>query len=111
MVLLALLDWAIGASYRFSAAWSGGPRGLLALLVGTAYAVLILALAVRVVGGWLGFFRYARWMRPAYALTDWLVEPIRRRVPPMGGFDWSPLLAWFVLWVLKAVLLSLLAAV
>jgi YggT family protein len=111
VVLLALLDWAIGALYRFSAAWSGGPRGLLALLIGTAYAVVVTALAVRVVGGWLGFFRYARWMRPAYALTDWLVEPIRRGVPPMGGFDWSPLVAWFVLWVLKTILLSLLVAV
>jgi YggT family protein len=111
VVLLAVLDWAIGTFYQLSAAWSVGPRALLALLVGTVYWVLLVALALRVLGSWFGFFRYARWMRPAYALTDWLVEPIRRGVPPMGGFDWSPLLAWLVLWVLRAVLLSLLAAV
>jgi YggT family protein len=111
VVLLALLDWAIGALYRFAAAWSGGPHSLLALLISTAYAVVFAALAVRVLGGWFGFFRYARWMRPAYALTDWLVEPIRRGIPPVGGFDWSPLVAWLVLWVLKTVLLSLLAVV
>jgi YggT family protein len=45
-------------------------------------------------------------MRPAYALTDWLVEPIRRVLPPVGMFDLSPLAAWFVLWAIKLLLLS-----
>jgi len=45
-----------------------------------------------------------------YALTDWLVEPIRRLLPPMGALDWSPLLAWLALWVLQRMLLSFVAA-
>jgi uncharacterized protein YggT (Ycf19 family) len=45
-------------------------------------------------------------MRIFYALTDWLVEPIRRVLPQMGMFDWSPLVAWLVLLVLRSVLLS-----
>src|SRR5260370_37807616 len=85
VVLLALLDWAIGSLYHFSAAWSGGPRALLALLIGTAYAVVIMALAVRVVGGWVGLFRYARGVRPADALPDRLGVPGPRRGPPAGG--------------------------
>src|SRR2546425_416515 len=66
------------------------------------------ALVVRVIAGWFGYFRYTRWIRPAYALTDWLVEPIRRVLPIAGGFDWSPLAAWLVLVVLKGVLLGIL---
>jgi len=46
-------------------------------------------------------------VRPAYVLTDWVVEPIRRVLPPAGGFDWSPLAAWLALWVLKRVLLTI----
>ena len=45
-------------------------------------------------------------MRPAYALTDWLVGPISRVLPPMGMLDWSPLAAWLVLWLLRQFLLS-----
>jgi len=63
---------------------------------------------VRVIGSWFGAFRYSRWMRPAYALTDWLVEPLRRILPPFGMMDVSPLAAWFVLWVLRQLLLSVL---
>src|SRR5439155_638150 len=57
--------------------------------------------------GALGFFRYSRWLRPAYALTDWVVEPIRRVLPPTGGLDWSPLAAWLALWVLERLLLTI----
>jgi len=62
---------------------------------------------VRVLASWFGYFRYSRWLRPAYALTDWLVEPIRRVLPPAAGFDWSPLAAWLALWLLKRVLLTI----
>ncbi|NOT09343.1 MAG: YggT family protein [Gemmatimonadales bacterium] len=64
------------------------------------------AIAVRVVGSWIGFGRYARWMRPAYLLTDWLIEPIRRRLPAFGMLDLSPIVAYFALWLLRGFLLS-----
>jgi YggT family protein len=106
VVLLSLLDWAVGIYYGISAAAGGGPRAMLAFLIGALYSVLFAALLLRVIGSWFGLFRYSRWMRPAYALTDWLVEPIRRLLPPMGALDWSPLVAWLVLWLLKQLLLS-----
>src|SRR5213596_2581013 len=106
VVLLSLLDWVMGTVYGMTAAAGGGPRALLAFLIGALYSVLFAALLLRIVGSWFGAFRYSRWMRPAYALTDWLVEPIRRLLPPMGAVDWTPLVAWLALWVLKQVLLS-----
>ena len=106
VVLLSLLDWAVGLFYGISAAAGGGPRAMLAFLIGALYSVLFAALLLRVIGSWFGLFRYSRWMRPAYALTDWLVEPIRRLLPPMGALDWSPLVAWLVLWLLKQLLLN-----
>jgi YggT family protein len=74
--------------------------------VSLAYSILVIALIVRVVGSWLGVFRYTWWMRPAYILTDWLVEPLRRVLPQFGPFDWSPLAALVALWILKAILLA-----
>jgi len=105
VLVLTLWNWVVRTAYGVSAAFTQGPRGAIALLIVTAYQILIVALVVRVIASWLGFFRYTRWLRPAYALTDWLVEPIRRVLPPMGGLDWSPLAAWLALVVLKQVLL------
>lgn len=107
VIFLSLLGWALNMLHTARWAAAGGPRAVLALLVVLAYNVLIFALIVRVIGSWFGAFRYSRWMRPAYALTDWIVEPIRRVVPPFGGgaLDVSPLLAWLVLWGLRQLLL------
>jgi YggT family protein len=108
VVLLSLLDWvsAITTQVAGAAEGGGGSRAFLRLGVVVVYNVFFIALLVRVLGSWFGAFRYSRWMRPAYALTDWLVEPLRRMLPPMGMFDLSPLAAWFVLWVIRLLLLS-----
>ena len=40
-------------------------------------------------------------VRPVFALTDWLIEPIRRILPPFGMLDFSPLVAWLLLSLLR----------
>ena len=109
VVLLSLLNWLAGSLFGAGAAFAGGPRVALAFLIVLSYNVVFAALVVRVVGSWFGRFRYTWWLRPAYVLTDWVVEPIRRLLPPggAGGLDWSPLAAWLALWVLKQVLLAI----
>src|SRR3989454_1108425 len=94
VLLLSLIDWIVRTAHWFYAAAAGGPGALFAFLVVAAYNVLVIALVVRVVASWLGWFRYSRWIRPAYALTDWLGEPIRRLFPPAGPLPFFPLLAW-----------------
>ncbi len=108
IVFLSLAGWLFATFQTAQAAASGGSRGTFILIVGLAYKILFAALLVRVIAGWFGMFRYSRWVRPAYILTDWIVEPIRRIVPPLGGFDLSPLVAMFALSILRQILLSLL---
>src|SRR5438034_6136375 len=110
VLLLALLDWIIHTVGSVVGSVANGPRGVVLLLIPLAYWVLVAALMLRVIASWFGFFRYARWMRPAYALTDWFVEPIRRLLPTMGTLDWSPLAAWLLLYVLERMLLAFVAA-
>ena len=69
-------------------------------------SLLMAALLVRVIGSWLGLGRYNRWMRPLYVLTDWLVEPIRRKLPPFGPVDLSPILAYLLLLILRDLLFN-----
>lgn len=106
IVLLSLLDWLFGVVLQLATAAQGGPRAMLRLGIVVLYNIFFIALLVRVFGSWFGAFRYSRWMRPAYALTDWLVEPLRRVLPPFGMFDVSPLAAWFALWLIERLLLS-----
>src|SRR5439155_4553354 len=103
IVLLSLAGWLVGTLQTAGAVASGGPRGTFRLIVDLAYRILLAALIVRVIAAWFGMFRYSRWVRPAYILTDWFVEPIRRVVPPLGAFDLSPLVAMFALSILRQI--------
>ncbi len=102
LLLLLALEWTVETISAFVFAVRHGPGAILAFLVELAYKVLVAALLARVIGSWIGRFRYSRWLRPAYALTDWVIDPIRRVMPLVGGWDLSPLVAWFVLWLLKS---------
>ncbi len=42
-------------------------------------------------------------------ITDPLIEPIRRRLPPLGGLDLSPMIAIVLIWVVEYILLFVLA--
>lgn len=99
LVLIPLVRWAIDFIYELGALSRAGPREWLLQGVSWAFFVLKLALVVRVVGSWLGVSRYTKWMRPFVLLTDWIVEPLRRILPPFGPFDLSPMVAYCLLWL------------
>ena len=77
-------------------------------LIPTLPLFLMAAILVRVIASWVGISPYSRWMRPVMALTDWLIDPIRRLMPPVGMIDLSPMVAWLVLWIARGVVLRLL---
>ncbi len=107
IVVISVAQWLAGQVLLAGAAATSG-RGLIRLSVYYAGQLVMLALIVRVIGSWFGVGRYTRWMRPAYVLTDWIVEPLRRIIPPLGMFDITPLVAWFALSFLLRWLLALL---
>ena len=102
IIVLAVIGWVAQSLAILGAAAQRGPRVVLIRVVELVYGVLVIALIARVVGSWLGVGRYRPWMRPAYWLTDWVVEPIRRVLPPFGALDFSPLVAWLALWLIKS---------
>lgn len=108
LVLLWLARGLAGAVVNLRHAAGGGPGALLFLAIRLAAGVLKLALIVRVIGSWFGRGEYSRWLRPAYQLTDWLIRPLRRVVPPVGMFDLTPLVAYIVVLLAEGLLLSLL---
>lgn len=78
-----------------------------------AYLIHLLFLAytamlfVRVVGSWFPRFAHTRFMQFIRFYTDPYLNMFRRLIPPIGGaLDLSPLLGFFVLQILEALLMS-----
>jgi YggT family protein len=107
LVLLSLTSWLVGtvASLRFVA--QGGPRIWIQVFVSAVFTLLMTAILIRVVASWFGIGEYRRWMRPIYGLTSWLIDPIRRVLPPFGMFDFSPMVAWLVLYLLRGFVMGM----
>jgi len=101
LALLALSRWLVGMAFSLASLGQSGPAVILRQLVYWTFQLLTAAILIRVIASWLGGFRYSKWLRPVYALTDWLVIPIQRRMPPFGMLDLSPLVAYLVLMVAR----------
>jgi YggT family protein len=108
LLLLSLTHWLVGMAASMSMLAGGGPRAWIRVLVSAAFTVLMTAILIRVIASWLGIGPYNRWMRPVIALTSWLIDPIRRVLPPFGMFDFSPMVAWLVLYVVRGFVLGML---
>jgi YggT family protein len=108
LLLLSLTGWLINMSGTLTAMAYAGPRAWIRLLVSAAFGLVMLAIFVRVIASWFGIGPYRPWMRPVVVLTDWIIEPVRRLLPPAGMIDFSPMVAWLILWVLRGFVLGLL---
>ncbi|HEX8726849.1 MAG TPA: YggT family protein [Gemmatimonadaceae bacterium] len=89
----------------FELAWAvQSPARVLVLLVSWAFAILRIALIVRVVASWLPVPPYSRWIRWTYPLTEWILRPLRSVIPPLGMIDVTPVVAYFALWLVQSLL-------
>jgi len=107
IVVVSLAGWLAGQLALASVAATSG-RGVLRLLVYYAGQLVMLAIIIRVIGSWVGVGRYHPWMRPAYFLTDWLIEPLRKIVPAFGMLDITPIIAWFAIQIVLRWLMTVL---
>ena len=106
LLVIALLDFIRGELVRTAMAASGGPRGIIVLVVGWAFSIVQIALLVRVFASWFRVNPFSTWMRLVHALTEWILRPLRQLIPPLGGMiDLSPLIAYFLLGLLEGVVL------
>lgn len=79
-------------------------HSIFTLIVDTVAAVLAGVLLLRF---WMQAVRVrapASLAQFTFKLTDWLVRPLRRLVPGLGGFDWASLLGAFLVAVLSIVI-------
>lgn len=97
IVLLSLLGFIGAYILAIGAALSGGPRGVYFLLVSLLIGLLQLALLVRVVSSWVRISPYSRWVRWSFVLTEPILRPLRRLIPPFGMMDVTPIVAYLLI--------------
>jgi YggT family protein len=86
-------------------AWMGGAQpnfmGVMVFAIGellqlTVY-VFMVAIIIRVILSWIGPRSYHPVVGLLHSLTEPVMGPARRLLPPMGGLDLSPILVFIVL--------------
>lgn len=79
-------------------------------VISTLAELLILALIIRALLSWLsGVSALQPVARFFNKITDPLIVPIRRRLPPVGGIDLSPIVALVLILLAENILLVVLA--
>ncbi len=106
IVLVTVLGFIRQQALVMLAATAGGTRGLVALLVSWTFGVLRIALLLRVISSWFQLSPYSPWIRWAFALTDWILNPLRQVIPSLGMIDVTPIVAYFLLSLLEGVVRS-----
>lgn len=111
IVLLALLQFVGGQVVALGFALRGGPRATLVFLVAAAFAVLQLAIMVRVVASWIpAISPWSPWVRWAFVLSEPLLAPLRRLIPPIGGsIDITPIVAYFLVRIVGGFVVGMVA--
>ncbi len=108
ILVLTIFDWLAGTVAQAMAAGRAGRRSTIRLVVYLTFQVVLFALIARVIASWFGAGRSKRWLHPVYLITDWIVEPLRRFIPPIGIIDITPLAAWLLLQIALSIILRLL---
>lgn len=107
IVVITAFDFVAAQAAGVMLALNGGPRGLFILLLSWTFAILRIALIVRVLVSWLPISPYSPWVRWSFVLTEPMLDPLRRVVPTLGAIDITPLIAYFGLGILQGFLLRL----
>lgn len=103
LLLLAVLEFLGRFAVQVAFATSS-PGRLGVALIGWTFALLRIALIVRVISSWFQISPWSRWIRWSYILTEWMLAPLRKVVPNFGPVDITPIVAYLLLALLQSVL-------
>ncbi len=81
-------------------------------IINLLFNVIYILILARIIFSWVRVSPYhPTWgpiMRFVYQVTDPIMIPIQRMMPPMGGLDFSPMIVLILASVLRSVIVSLL---
>ena len=103
LVLITLLEFF--GRLALQVGWGlSSPGRLGVMLLSWTFMFLRIALIVRVISTWIQMSPYSPWIRWSYVMTEWMIAPVRKVLPPFGPVDASPLVVFLALWLVQSVL-------
>ena len=108
ILLLSLLGFVRNQVAFASLAANEGATGVFRLLIVWTFAILRLALLVRVISSWLPMNPHSPWLRWSFVLSEPMLRPLRQIVPTLGPIDITPIIAYFLLGFLARILTGML---
>jgi YggT family protein len=107
IVLLSLLEFLRSQIGFLYGSLTSGPGGIARLVITWVFALVQLALIVRVLHSWIPFRPGAWWWRWSFKITEPILAPLRKVIPLIGMFDITPIIAWVALGWLQVFLVRL----
>ena len=83
---------------------------LLLQLINLLFTLYTFAITARALLPWLRISYYHPLMRFLIRITEPVLAPLRRYIPPVGGLDFTPMIALIVLWLIEQLLRALILA-
>ncbi|MFQ6100676.1 MAG: YggT family protein [Anaerolineae bacterium] len=79
-------------------------------LINWVFTLYSCALIARALLPWFRVSYYHPVMRFLIQITEPILAPLRRYIPPMGGLDFTPMAALIILWIAEQLLRTLILA-
>ncbi|MGI6514071.1 MAG: YggT family protein [Syntrophomonadaceae bacterium] len=80
-------------------------------VVNLAFEVMMWLVVIRCILSFIRHNPYQPIIRFIYDITEPIMAPFRRLLPPAGGIDFSPIIVWMVLMLLRNLVLGILNAI
>ena len=80
-------------------------------VVNLAFEVMMWLVVIRCILSFIRHNTYQPIIRFIYDITEPIMAPFRRLLPPAGGIDFSPIIVWMVLMLLRNLVLGILNAI
>lgn len=82
--------------------------GVVLQVINVAFTLYSFAIIARALLPWFNVNPYHPAMQFLFQITEPLLAPIRQNIPPLGGLDFSPMVALLILWFVEQLLRMLL---
>ena len=104
--LQVLMIWLIHVANAQAVNISGILLMALAELISLMLNIFLVAIIVQVILSWVGPRGYNPIVSLIYSLTDPVLRPVRRVLPPISGIDFSPLVVFLAMNLIKILLIA-----
>ena len=75
-------------------------------IINITFEILTYIIFIRVILSWFSHNPYQPIIKLIYQISDTILSPIRNLVSPIGGIDISPIIAIFIIQMIKNIILK-----